>query len=118
MTEKIQRISYDELSAHLAEILRLVVDEQQTVEVEIETGQRAMLTPAPAANVVIDAEEAAVDAAAEFEQHEGGWNHPTLIEDLQALRQRILAQRNGRMIEGDIVNQVRDERDEELSGLY
>lgn len=112
MTEKVQRISYKEFSTHLAEIMRLVVDEQQAVEVEIETGQRAMLTPVPAA------EDAAVDVAKEFEQHGEGWNHPTLIEDLQALRQRILAQRNGRLIEGDIVNQVRDERDDELDSLY
>lgn len=112
MTEKIQRFSYAEFSAHLAEILHLVVDEQQAVEVEIETGQRAMLTPVP------PVEDAIEGSTEKVKQNTAGQNDPTWIEDLQALRQRILLQRNGKVVEGDWVNRVRDERDDELSNLY
>jgi len=42
----------------------------------------------------------------------------TLILDLRTLREKILARRNGKMIELDILEQVRDERDYELTGLH
>jgi hypothetical protein len=41
----------------------------------------------------------------------------TLLMELRALRERILARRGGRPIELDIVEQVRAERDEELLRL-
>ncbi|HBY96303.1 MAG: hypothetical protein M5U01_21355 [Ardenticatenaceae bacterium] len=40
-----------------------------------------------------------------------------LIAQLEALHERILARRGGRPIEMDIVEQVREERDYELSGV-
>jgi hypothetical protein len=41
-----------------------------------------------------------------------------LITDLRALRERILARRGGRLIDMDIVEQVRAERDDELTDLH
>jgi uncharacterized protein (DUF1778 family) len=40
-----------------------------------------------------------------------------LIDDLCALRERIKARRGGELITLDIVEQVREERDHELTGL-
>jgi len=40
-----------------------------------------------------------------------------LIPDLRALREKIKARRGGKLIDLDIVEQVRDERDYELAGL-
>jgi hypothetical protein len=42
----------------------------------------------------------------------------TLIADLRALREKILARRGGRPIDIDILEQVRAERDYELTGLH
>lgn len=42
----------------------------------------------------------------------------TLIDDLRALRERILAERGGRPIDIDtLIEEMRDERDDELAGL-
>ena len=41
-----------------------------------------------------------------------------LLADLRDLRERIKARRGGRLIQLDIVHQVREERDYELTGLY
>jgi uncharacterized protein (DUF1778 family) len=41
-----------------------------------------------------------------------------LIADLRALREKILARRGGRPIDIDILEQVRAERDYELTGLH
>jgi uncharacterized protein (DUF1778 family) len=40
-----------------------------------------------------------------------------LVDDLRALRERIKARRGGELITLDIVEQVREERDHELTGL-
>lgn len=40
-----------------------------------------------------------------------------LIADLRALRERILERRGGRPITRDVLDELRDERDRELSGL-
>ena len=41
-----------------------------------------------------------------------------LIADLRALREKIKARRGGKLIDLDIVEQVREERDYELTGLH
>lgn len=41
----------------------------------------------------------------------------TLITDLRELRERILAERGGKPIEIDILELVRSERDDELTGM-
>lgn len=39
-----------------------------------------------------------------------------LVAQMRGLRERIKARRGGKLIDADIVEQVRDERDEELDG--
>lgn len=41
----------------------------------------------------------------------------SLLTDMETLNAKILARRNGKHLEVDIVEQVRNERDEELTGL-
>lgn len=48
--------------------------------------------------------------------HADGEDH--LLVDLRALRHRILTRRGGKLVDLDLISQVRDERDEELTGLY
>lgn len=42
---------------------------------------------------------------------------PTLIDDLRELRERILAERGGKPIDIDILEMIRSERDDELTGM-
>jgi len=116
MTEEIRRIPYKEFSEHLAEIIRLVVEEDQSIEVEIETGKRAVLIPAPTKkqhhqDTTMADQEMILSAV-------GGQDDETLFQDLQTLRQKILMRRGGKMINPEILNQIREEREHELTSLH
>ena len=42
---------------------------------------------------------------------------PTLLDDMRELRERILAERGGKPIDIDILEMIRSERDDELTGM-
>jgi hypothetical protein len=63
------------------------------------------------------ADEAVVEENNPYITRMGVKNDPTLIADLRELRERILAERGGKPIEIDVLEQLRAEQDDELTGM-
>lgn len=100
------------------ELIEVYADPELKRRVEVAAAKHNV----PVAEYLLEAiEEKLADEAVEennpYITRMGVKNDPTLFEDMRELRERILARRGGKPIEIDVLEQLRAERDDELTGM-